>query len=100
MRLSCSSACNALVGQRSRRRHVDGQLETSRPKLILKSQAHKLGLALMQSLGETSRSFRTHTPAPLLNIAEMGPGNAEKLGKGRETHFIGFSNARERSSKR
>jgi hypothetical protein len=54
----------------------------------------------MQSSGETSGSFRTYAPPTLLDIAEMGPGNAEKLGKGREAHFIGFSNTRERSPKR
>ena len=46
----------------------------------------------MQSLGEASGSFRTDAPATLLDIAEMGPRNPEKLRKGREAHFIGFSN--------
>ena len=66
----------------------------------MKGQAHKLGFALMQSLGEPSGSFRTYTSATLLDITKMGPINAQKLGGGREAHFIGFSNSRERSPQR
>ena len=78
-------------GWSSRCLHVDSQLETGRPELILKCQPHKLGLALVQRLGEASGSFRADAPATLLDIAEMGSRDPEKLRKGREAHFIGFS---------
>ena len=89
-----------LVGQRSRCLHVDRQPETGRPDLILKSEPHKLGFALLQGLGEAGGSLRTDASATLLDVAEMGSRNPEKLRKGREAHLIGFSNTREGSPKR
>ena len=54
----------------------------------------------MQSLRKSSGTFRADDPTPLLDIAEMGSGNSENLGKGRETHFIRFSKTGQGSSKR
>lgn len=68
--------------------HVHTKSQSCAPNLVLKSQANELGLILLECLGESRGTLRTHRPTTVFKIAEMGARNGESFRKNGQAFFF------------
>ena len=71
---------------------VDAKAEARASYLILQGESDELCLAVSEGGGKASGAFKTDGASPVLDVAEVGSGNAKPLGKQCEALVFSFAN--------